>query len=59
MTVDFGVAMHGCARSSTGCATSLDDWLAGVDGLDLLHGTATVVTDPAGQQHRVTVGTSS
>ena len=38
-----------------GMRDSLDDWLAGVDGLDLLHGTATVVTDPAGQQHQVAV----
>jgi pyruvate/2-oxoglutarate dehydrogenase complex dihydrolipoamide dehydrogenase (E3) component len=55
VTVDFAVAMSRVRSIIDGMRDSLDDWLAGVDGLDLLHGTATVVTDPAGQQHQVTV----
>jgi len=38
-----------------GMRDSLDAWLAGVTGLDQFHGTATVMTDPTGQEHRVTV----
>ena len=38
-----------------GLRESLDGWLAGVAGLDQFHGTATVTSDPAGQEHRVAV----
>jgi pyruvate/2-oxoglutarate dehydrogenase complex dihydrolipoamide dehydrogenase (E3) component len=38
-----------------GLRDSLDGWLAGVAGLDQFHGTATVISDPAGQEHRVAV----
>jgi pyruvate/2-oxoglutarate dehydrogenase complex dihydrolipoamide dehydrogenase (E3) component len=55
VTVDFAAAMTRVRSIIDGMRDSLDDWLAGVDGLDLLHGTATVVTDPAGEQHQVVV----
>jgi pyruvate/2-oxoglutarate dehydrogenase complex dihydrolipoamide dehydrogenase (E3) component len=55
VTVDFAAAMTRVRSIIDGMRDSLDDWLAGVDGLDLLHGTATVVTDPAGEQHQVAV----
>ena len=44
-----------CARLSTACRRSLDNWLASVPGLDQFHGQATVVTDPAGEGHHVSV----
>ena len=34
---------------------SLDSWLAGLDGLEQIHGTATLTTDPAGGRHVVRV----
>jgi pyruvate/2-oxoglutarate dehydrogenase complex dihydrolipoamide dehydrogenase (E3) component len=55
VTVDFYAAISRVRSIIDGLRTSLDDWLAGVDGLDQFHGTANVVTDPAGQEHRVTV----
>ena len=55
VTVDFAAAMSRVRSIIDGMRDSLDDWLAGVDGLDLMHGTAIVVTDPAGQQHQVAV----
>lgn len=55
VTVDFAAAISRVHSIINEMRDSLDDWLAGVDGLDLLHGTATVVTDPSGQQHQVTV----
>ena len=55
ITVDFPAAMSRVRSIIDGLRDSLDDWLAGVDGLDLFHSTATVITDPASQQHRVTV----
>ena len=35
---------------------SLDDWISGLDGLDYIHGPATLRSDPAGERHQVTVG---
>ena len=55
VTIDFAAAMARVRSITDRMRDSLDDWIAGVDGLDLLHGTATVITDPAGQHHRVTV----
>jgi pyruvate/2-oxoglutarate dehydrogenase complex dihydrolipoamide dehydrogenase (E3) component len=55
VTVDFAAAISRVHSIINEMRDSLDDWLAGVDGLDLLHGTATVITDPGGQQHQVTV----
>ena len=50
VTVDFGVAINRVRSIISGLQQSLDDWLESIDGLDLLHGTATLVTDPAGQE---------
>lgn len=55
ITVDFAAAMSRVHSIIDGLRDSLDDWLASVNGLDRFHGTATVTTDPAGQQHRVSV----
>jgi pyruvate/2-oxoglutarate dehydrogenase complex dihydrolipoamide dehydrogenase (E3) component len=35
---------------------SLDDWIGGLDGLDYLHGRATLRADSAGEKHEVTLG---
>lgn len=55
ITIDFAAAMSRVHSIIDGLRDSLDDWLAGVNGLDRFHGTATVITDPTGQQHRVSV----
>ena len=55
ISVDFQAAMARMRSIIDGMRDSLDDWLAGVTGLDRYHGTATVITDPTGQEHRVTV----
>ena len=55
VSVDFPAAMARMRSIIDGMRSSLDDWLAGVTGLDQFHGTATVVTDPTGREHRVTV----
>jgi pyruvate/2-oxoglutarate dehydrogenase complex dihydrolipoamide dehydrogenase (E3) component len=55
VTVDFPAAMARVRSITDGLRESLDDWLAGVPGLDQFHGQATVVTDPAGEGHHVSV----
>ena len=55
ISVDFPAAMARMRSIIDGMRDSLDDWLAGVTGLDQFHGMATVMTDPTGQEHRVTV----
>jgi pyruvate/2-oxoglutarate dehydrogenase complex dihydrolipoamide dehydrogenase (E3) component len=55
VSVDFPAAMARMRSIIDGMRSSLDDWLAGVTGLDQFHGMATVVTDPTGREHRVTV----
>jgi pyruvate/2-oxoglutarate dehydrogenase complex dihydrolipoamide dehydrogenase (E3) component len=55
VTVDFPAAMSRVRSIIDGLRDSLDGWLAGVAGLDQFHGTATVISDPAGQEHRVAV----
>ncbi|HSU34784.1 MAG TPA: mercuric reductase [Propionibacteriaceae bacterium] len=56
VTVDFPVAI-GRVRSIIGTLQqSLDDWINGLEGLDYSHGTAKLRSDPAGEQHQVTVG---
>ena len=55
ISVDFPAAMARMRSIIDGMRDSLDDWLAGVTDLDQFHGTATVMTDPTGQEHRVTV----
>ncbi len=54
--VDFGVAINRVRSIITTMQDSLDGWLDGIDGLDLIHGTATLVADPDGTSHRVSVG---
>ena len=56
VTVDFGVAINRVRSIISGLQESLDGWLESIEGLDLLHGNATLATDPQGQSHRVTVG---
>src|SRR6478735_4984865 len=56
VTVDFGVAIARVWSIIDKLRASLDDWLEGIDGLDLISGAATLVADPAGKAHRVTVG---
>jgi len=55
VTVDFPAAMSRVRSIIDGLRDSLDGWLAGVAGLDQFHGTATVISDPAGHEHRVAV----
>jgi pyruvate/2-oxoglutarate dehydrogenase complex dihydrolipoamide dehydrogenase (E3) component len=55
VTVDFPAAMARMRSIIDGLRDSLDGWLAGVAGLDQFHGTATVISDPTGQEHRVAV----
>ena len=55
MTVDFPVAIHRVHTLIDGMRQGLRDWLVGVDGLDLVTGTATLVGDPEGRAHQVTV----
>ncbi|HZA03221.1 MAG TPA: mercuric reductase [Propionibacteriaceae bacterium] len=55
VSVDFGTAI-GRVRSIIGeMQRSLDEWIASVDGLDYVMGTAQLRTDPDGRQHEVTV----
>lgn len=56
VTVDFPAAIQRVHTMIDGMRDGLRDWLLGVDGLDLVRGTATLVGDPAGKEHRVTVG---
>ncbi len=55
VTVDFPAALQRVHTMIDGMRQGLQDWLAGVDGLDLVSGTATLVGDPDGQAHQVTV----
>lgn len=55
VTVDFGAAIQRVHTMIDGMRQSLRDWLDGVDGLDLVSGTATLVGDPDGRAHQVTV----
>src|ERR687893_110496 len=55
VSVDFGTAI-GRVRSIIGeMQRSLDEWIASVDGLDYVMGTAQLRTDPDGRQHEVAV----
>ena len=55
MSVDFGTAIRRVRSIIGDMQKSLDDWIASVDGLDYIMGTARLQTDPAGKQHQVTV----
>ena len=56
VTVDFGVAIRRVRSIIATMQDSLDDWIAGLDGLDYLHGRAMLRADPAGEKHEVTLG---
>ena len=56
VTVDFGAAMARMHSIIGAQQKSLVDWVAGTEHLDLVQGRATLVTDPSGAEHRVTVG---
>jgi pyruvate/2-oxoglutarate dehydrogenase complex dihydrolipoamide dehydrogenase (E3) component len=55
VSVDFGTAIRRVRSIIGDMQKSLDDWIASVDRLDYIMGTARLQTDPAGQQHQVTV----
>ncbi|HEY5820436.1 MAG TPA: mercuric reductase [Propionibacteriaceae bacterium] len=56
VTVDFRVAISRVRAIIDTMRQSLADWVDSVDGLELIHGLATLVSDPEGKAHRVTVG---
>ncbi len=51
--VDFGEAIHRVHTMTDSMRQSLASYLAGVENLELLHGTATLETTPSGEPHRV------
>ncbi len=55
VTVDFGAAIARVHAIIDGLRDGLADWISGVDGLELIPGTATLRTDPSGGRHRVEV----
>ena len=55
--VDFGQAIGRVHTLIDGMRGSLQDALDGTEGLDYVHGRATLVGDPAGREHRVLVTT--
>ena len=56
VTVDFGFAIERVHRIIGEQVRGLTDWLDGVENLDVVHGRATLVSDPTGGEHVVTVG---
>lgn len=54
--VDFPTAIQRVHTMIDGMRESLYDWLIGIDGLHLDSRTATLIGDPTGHAHRVTVG---
>jgi pyruvate/2-oxoglutarate dehydrogenase complex dihydrolipoamide dehydrogenase (E3) component len=56
VTVDFPAAIGRVRSIISTLQQSLDDWISGLDGLDYIHGAATLHSDPAGERHQVTVG---
>lgn len=55
VTVDFGSAIARVHRIIEDQVAGLADYVDGVENLELVHGTATLVTDPTGAEHVVTV----
>ena len=55
VSVDFPVAIQRVHTMIDGMRAGLRDWLVGVEGLELVTGTATLVGDPEGRAHQVTV----
>lgn len=56
VVVDFPSAIQRVQTLIDGMRQGLHDWLTSIDGLDLDTRTATLVGDPEGRAHRVTVG---
>lgn len=56
VTVDFGAAIKRVHDMTATNRQSLTDYITGMDGVELIHGRATLVSDPTGAEHRVTVG---
>ena len=55
VTVDFGFAIARVHRMIEEQVAGLADYIDGVENLELVHGQATLTTDPAGAEHVVTV----
>ncbi|WP_375429972.1 mercuric reductase [uncultured Friedmanniella sp.] len=55
VTVDFGAAMARVHRLVEDQVQGLADYLDGIDNLEQVHGRATLLADPSGAAHRVTV----
>ena len=55
VTVDFGFAIDRVHRIIEEEVTGLQDYIEGVEGVELVHGRATLTTDPTGAEHVVTV----
>ncbi len=55
VTVDFPVAIGRVHTIIDELRANLASWVDGLDNVDLIHGTAQLVTDPTGEAHRVTV----
>lgn len=55
VTVDFGFAIARVHRIIEEEVSGLADYIEGVEGLELVHGQATLTTDPTGAEHVVTV----
>jgi len=55
VTVDFGFAIDRVHRIIEEEVGGLQDYIEGVDDLELVHGRATLTTDPTGAEHVVTV----
>ncbi len=55
VTVDFGFAINRVHQIIEKEVSGLVDYVEGLDGVDLVHGRATLATDPTGAEHVVTV----
>ncbi|GAA1827903.1 mercuric reductase [Microlunatus capsulatus] len=55
VTVDFGFAIDRVHKIIEEEVDGLQDYIEGVEGLELVHGRATLTTDPSGAEHVVTV----
>jgi pyruvate/2-oxoglutarate dehydrogenase complex dihydrolipoamide dehydrogenase (E3) component len=55
VTVDFGFAIDRVHKIIEEEVSGLADYIEGVEGLELVHGQATLTTDPTGAEHVVTV----
>ncbi len=55
VTVDFAAAMARVHRMIEDQVQSLADYIDGVENLELIHGAATLTTDPSGSAHQVSV----